>query len=123
MKISELMSSPVYAIKPNSTIRELDVILAGRWISGVPVISEDGELLGLVSKTDATRALVEDSDLYLKKTEVWEIMCSDVIAVQAEESVNRVAQQMLDAKIHRVLVYNGSDMVGIVSTFDFLRAV
>ena len=45
MKITEIMTSPVHSIAPEANLRELDQILAARSISGLPVVSEDGEVV------------------------------------------------------------------------------
>ena len=48
-------------------------------------------------------------------------MTSNVISVQADASIQDVAQMMVEARIHRVLVYEGTEPVGIVTAFDFVR--
>ena len=123
MKIPEIMKSPVQTIGPQATVQDLDALLAGRSISGVPIVSDDGELLGIVSKTDVIRQLVEDPDLYRKGTEVWRIMSAHVLWVSIDDDVREVAKKMLDAKVHRILVYDQAELAGIVSTYDFLKVV
>ncbi len=54
---------------------------------------------------------------------VDEAMTLGVRCVQAGASLGDAAAYMLDQKIHRALVLDGADFVGIVTALDFMRAV
>ena len=51
MKASEVMSSPVIAVRPEAPLREVARTLAERRISAVPVVDR-GRLVGIVSEAD-----------------------------------------------------------------------
>ena len=123
MRISEIMNGPVETVSPNLKISSLEQILKQHQISGTPVVASTGELVGIVSKTDLLGGYVEDPTLLKRGAEVWEIMTSDVLCAQTDDTVASVAKTMVDAHVHRVLVYDGDSLVGIVSTLDFLEAI
>jgi CBS domain-containing protein len=54
---------------------------------------------------------------------VREIMTPMVFHVRPQATVAELAQFLLRGKIHRALVMEGRELVGIVTTFDVLRAV
>lgn len=64
----------------------------------------------------------EESELdHLERHTVDEIMSRDVVTVLAGTLLPEVARRMLDHHVHRVLVVDGDDLVGVLSAFDFVR--
>jgi hypothetical protein len=59
----------------------------------------------------------------LEEHVVSEAMSNGVRAVQADASLAEAASYMLDHRIHRALVLDGSRLVGVVAAIDFLRAI
>jgi len=57
------------------------------------------------------------------KTVVKDIMTSHVITAQADDTIDRLAKIMHDKKIHRIIIQDKGQVVGIVSTLDILHAV
>ncbi len=123
MKICEIMHPDVETIQCDATIAELERLLRQHRISGLPVVSPDGELMGIVSKTDILSRLDLDGSLARSQKKVWEIMTPDILWVDAQEEVAEVARKMVEARVHRVLVYEAAALRGIVTSFDFMRVV
>ncbi|MCK5650758.1 MAG: CBS domain-containing protein [Gemmatimonadetes bacterium] len=61
--ISEIMQREVVTVNPDTSVRELLRILAESQISGLPVVSEAGEIVGVVSATDVIRLSLEESEI------------------------------------------------------------
>jgi CBS domain-containing protein len=146
LKVREIMTAPVITVKPDTTVRELADILAKSKISGVPVIDEQGGVLGMVSEADV---IVQDADLhfpyyiqflegviYLQSvhkfeerfrkafgSKVSEIMTEDVISVSPGQTVREVATLMADRNVNRVPVAEDGRLVGIVTRGDIVRAI
>lgn len=57
------------------------------------------------------------------KALVKDIMTSHVITAQAEDTIDRLAKIMYDKKIHRVIIQDKEQVIGVVSTLDILHAV
>lgn len=53
--VEEVMQDVVVTVTPDTTVHELLKILVRNQISGVPVVSEEGEIVGVVSTTDVVR--------------------------------------------------------------------
>lgn len=53
--VEEVMQDAVVTVTPETTVRELLKVLVRNQISGVPVVSEGGEIVGVVSTTDVVR--------------------------------------------------------------------
>ncbi|MEX2467443.1 MAG: CBS domain-containing protein [Gemmatimonadota bacterium] len=52
---------------------------------------------------------------------VDEIMSRDLVTVSAKTPLAEAARRMLDRRVHRVLVVEGDELVGLMSAFDFVK--
>ena len=63
--VDEVMSTPVVCAEPVTDIRRIARVLIDTGLSALPVLSESGGLLGIVSRGDILRAAVADPPLSL----------------------------------------------------------
>ncbi len=143
MKIKDIMTKKVITIPAHATLRLAASILAENEISGAPVVSEAGKLLGIVSEKDLFKALYPshaefyespgvwiDLDAIEKKTveaadkPVLDLMSKAVITVNPETPLMQVGSLMLVRGIHRVMVVDESGaIVGIATRRDIYRNI
>ena len=124
MRADEVMQKHVLAVSPELSLRDFEELLTAEDISGAPVTGRDGKLLGIASKTDIVRVLAQVSEgyeLYFSQLTVEDIMSEDVVVAAPEDDVESIARRMIDGHVHRVVVANGEEIIGIISTFDLLR--
>jgi CBS domain-containing protein len=57
--VGQLMSRPVYTIRSDATLRDVATLIYERRISPIPVVDGDGRVLGVVSRSDLLRVIVE----------------------------------------------------------------
>jgi CBS domain-containing protein len=69
--IEDIMQQAVVTVSPDTSVRELLRTLVANQISGVPVVSESGEILGVVSTTDVIRLGAQEAE-ESKGTLSWE---------------------------------------------------
>jgi len=147
----DLMTEKVVCVHPETPINDLIKTLVKNHITGAPVVEKRGRLVGVVSKTDiveydeksskkrgsvAKKSFYSDTNGKLKKdldklletknfgkALVKDIMTSHVITAQAEDTIDRLAKIMYDKKIHRVIIQDKEQVIGVVSTLDILHAV
>jgi predicted transcriptional regulator len=55
MKARDVMMSPVITVKPDSSVKEVAQVFVNRRISGVPVVDDQGNLVGMVTEGDLLR--------------------------------------------------------------------
>jgi CBS domain-containing protein len=127
MKISEVMQREVISANIDMSVQEVGRLLASEGIGGAPILSSDGQVKGIISRSDLINALAERSDEGLMifsdpTVKVWEIMTQKVLKVEADDDLQSVAQKMRDDHVHRVLVYDGGELVGIATSFDLVCA-
>ena len=70
MTVRDIMQEDVTTVSPGTPVRELTRILADQGISGVPVVTSAGTVVGVVSSTDVVRLAAEATDLQVP-VPVW----------------------------------------------------
>ena len=131
LRVGDLMTSDVFAVAPDETITRLQDLMSEKRIRHVPVVDDEGAVLGLVSERDVLRrTFSEDVDLplsvrldVLTAVKVRDIMTSEVETVEAEEDVATAAQVMLDNKYGCLPVVEEGVLTGIITEADFVRFV
>ena len=148
----DIMTHQVLKAKADWSVRRLVEFFAEQSISGAPVVSEDGKIVGVVSLTDILRhdSLPEKysepswaHEYYLDTldrqftpqeidslqlsveplTTVREIMTPHNYSISEETTAQEIAGSMLKNRIHRIFVTRGEKVVGIVSAMDMLKVV
>jgi CBS domain-containing protein len=112
VKVKEIMTTPVVSAEPDTPATEVVELLTAHRISGVPVIDQDGAVVGLVSEYDL---------LVKKGATAREVMSSTVISVTEDTDVEDVRALLIEMRIRRVPVVAGQRLVGIVSRSDLVE--
>jgi len=140
MKVKELMTENVLAVGPEAPLKDVAAILAEHRISGLPVISEQRMVLGVVSEADIlikergpearhggliawllVGGLPDDERLSARTS--GEAMTSPAITIGAERHVSEAARLMTENGIKRLPVVDADHkLVGIVTRSDLVRA-
>ncbi|MEI6803839.1 MAG: CBS domain-containing protein [Burkholderiales bacterium] len=64
-KVADVMWTPVPCVAPDADIRRVARVLLDSGLPGLPVVQDDGQVVGFVSRTDILRAVVSDPALDL----------------------------------------------------------
>ncbi len=133
MKARDVMTKQVITVSSDLSIRKLIQLLITERISGVPVVDDAGEVVGIISERDILKAVDRlikvkvslDEEREQKGSFNWVdgIMTKEVIFVSEDDPVEHVCKLMSERKIHRVPVMNGKKIVGIITSMDVLKTV
>ena len=63
--IADIMSTQIIAAKPDTSIREIAQVLFEERIGAMPVVDDSGQLVGLLTRSDILRTLVNEAPLEL----------------------------------------------------------
>jgi tRNA nucleotidyltransferase (CCA-adding enzyme) len=116
LKARDIMTKRVVTVCPETKVSELAKLLAGKRISGVPVVDESKCVVGIAT----------EADLLARKrgqNMVKAIMTTQVVSVGEETPLEEIAALLARKKIKRVPVLRGGKLVGIVSRADVVRAI
>ena len=107
-----IMTSHVVSIPPTTPVHEVAKLLSEYRISGMPVVDEEGHMVGLVT----------EADLISKQGDTAaDIMSTRVVTVNESTPVDEIAQILTSNRFKRVPVVRDDKLVGIVSRADIVR--
>ena len=116
--VGEIMTSDVLTVDPSDTIGETAQMMVERGVSSA-VVSDYGNLIGIVTERDLTRAVA--GRVHTSEARVREWMTSDPITLTPDASANEAAKIMLDNGFRHVPIVEEGRAVGIVSIRDVAR--
>jgi CBS-domain-containing membrane protein len=147
-QVADLMTRDVAVINRKSDVHELEKLLLEKRVHGLPVVDDDGILVGVVSQTDllawhynsgvdggayydTSRLRVTDEDTMaglrltdIQTAAVEEVMSPLVHCIRADLPIAVAASTMVCQRIHRLVVVDETLRVkGLISTLDILRAI
>ena len=128
--VRDLMRDRVYAVRPDDDLATVRDLMNDHAVRHVPVIDDDGTVVGLVSHRDLLRAaLIERADVprfversLLEQTFVRDIMTTYVETVSPDTELSQAAAVMLEAKLGSLPVTDNDRLVGILTEADFVRS-
>ena len=146
LTVKDIMIADVVTVTPDTSIRELAELLAGRKISGAPVVDPDRHVVGMVSEADVVLQDAElhfphyvpflDGIIYLEgfhkfrerfrkvfAVKVSEIMTKRIVSISPDASIHEAATLMADKKVNRLPVVEAEKLVGILTRSDIVRAI
>jgi len=145
VSVADIMTIDVVCVRPDVSVETITRILLERAISGVPVVSDQGVPVGVVSKTDVVRFLedrmgsdgdtsvrVPGGDAYdlgpgfhveeFARATASEVMSPLVFSIPADASIAQAAAIMAFDGVHRLPVVSGAgEVVGLISAIDVMR--
>ena len=152
LRAKDIMTSQILKAEEDWSIQRLVEFFGENSISGAPVISADGELVGVVSLTDIIiNGTITEGDVqsyepheyfihtlerrYAKEEissfkirdepliTIHDIMTPTIFKVIENTSIQKVADVMIKNNIHRVFVTSIEKVVGVISAVDMLKII
>lgn len=127
MQVSEIMSSPVYALRADDSVFHARSEMVSRGVSKFPVVEDGDRIVGMLTKSDIVFAGSVHSNPdrrgTLQQQYVGDICTRRVYDAPPGEPVERLVQEMASRNVSGVPVVNGSSLQGIITESDVLRHV
>ena len=111
----------IFSISPDDSVYDALVQMAKRNTGALMVVS-GGRMEGIVSERDCVRK-VDLEGRTPRETRVSEIMTTKVVSVEAGQPLEDCMALMIENNIHHLPVYDGRELLGLVSVRDVLREV
>jgi CBS domain-containing protein len=146
MKVEDIMTRDITSVGVNDSVEHVTNLLRRMNFTGVPVVKDDGTLAGIVTEKDIIRATLPGgldqlqemsylSDLYLtrlqnatkdndlSKMSISNIMSADVVTVQEDDPLERVASLMMERHLNRLPVVKDGRLRGMITRSDLIKAI
>ena len=144
LNASDIMTTDVITVKKETPLAELAEILTKNHINGVPVVDDEGLLIGIICESDLIRrdkklhiptvVALFDAVFYLESskkmekeiqlisaTTVEELFTRKVVTVDEKTPIDEIATLMTQKKIYTIPVMDGKRLVGVVGKGDVIR--
>ncbi|MCG6878723.1 MAG: CBS domain-containing protein [Deltaproteobacteria bacterium] len=144
LNASDIMTTEVITVKKETPLKELAEILYKNRINGVPVVDDEGLLIGIICESDLVRkdkklhiptvVALFDAVFYLESsknmekeikqinaTTVEELFSRKVVTVDEKTPIDEIATIMTQKKIYTIPVMDGNRMVGVIGKGDVIR--
>ncbi len=116
--IREVMEPHPITVKPESPIKEALEILIEKEISGLPVVDENDEIVGILSEKDLLKVFYEPED-----RTVGSIMTREPVTIAVDAPLVEVVDCLMAYDFRRVLIHEEGKLVGLVSRADLMPAI
>jgi CBS domain-containing protein len=136
MKAGDVMTTGAATVRPTASLAEAARLMIEHRISGLPVVDEGGQLVGIVSEGDFLRReggdrmrwieafLGEGSKVGdLSSRRVEEIMSKDPVSANVETPLTEIVDAMERHSVKRVPIVDNGRVIGIVSRANLLLAL
>ncbi|MCB0556866.1 MAG: CBS domain-containing protein [Phaeodactylibacter sp.] len=131
--VSTIMTTDVKIAGPDDATSVLDELFRQHRIHHVPIVEEEGTVLGIVSKSDFLYLLrsfgAHESDRFreaakLRAFKVKEIMVKQVETIHEDEPIKKAVALFSQNRFRCLPVVNAEDhLVGIITTQDIIQMV
>lgn len=121
-----IMATRLITCTADQPVREVIALMLNHRISGLPVVDEDRQLVGMVSEADCLRVLTSSAFHqygYPSEVPVSQLMTKEMHTIEADVKLPDVAQRFLAGRLKRLPVLTDGRLVGQVSRRDVLTAM
>ena len=145
MNAAEIMSQPAITVREDTTLEAVARTMLGHRIGSVPVVNDDGKVVGIVSESDfvgkdrgmpftafhapnilgqwITKDGVERIYEAARQMTARDIMTSPVESLTEDTPVTDIVRRMIRHDLKRLPVLRDRRPVGMVTHHDLLRIV
>jgi acetoin utilization protein AcuB len=131
MLVRDWMSSNLITASPDTTLLAAAETMKEHSIRRLPVVDDDGRVLGIISDRDlkaASPSLVSTIDVHehhylFREFKVKDIMTRKVVSVSPGDTVERAAVLMHQRKISGLPVIQDDCLVGVITLDDVSRVL
>lgn len=137
-----IMSAPVVTTRPELPVRDAVRLMLDRHISGLPVVDDEGRLVGIVTEADLLPKEAQPPvgepllgwfgrSLWLERLvtghrklegrTVGEVMTHNVVTAEEETPIHVLASRMMRYAVNRLPIVQAGRVVGIVTRADVLK--
>ena len=128
LAVADVMTMDPITVAVDARVEDAEQLLARYRISGLPVVDGDGQLVGVVSRTD----LLLDGGPMMTQVlrgrvsglRVGELMSTPAVTASLTATLVEAARIMRDQRVHRVVIVDEQDVpIGVLSATDYVTLI
>lgn len=128
-QVYDAMTPEPIAISPKAKLREVEALFESHDFNGVPVVDDQGHLIGILTKFDLLKAFCFDAHALIPHyDEIMEqsaemIMTHEPVSVEPHLPLSRLLQKLVEMRTKSLPVVENNRLVGIIAREDVLKAL
>ncbi|MCS5619214.1 MAG: CBS domain-containing protein [Myxococcota bacterium] len=123
----DIMTSPGIVVNPEMSVFTAIPILIKNKVTGCPVTTPDGMLLGILSELDCMKVIASDAfyadDYSNSDILVSRYMTDDCLTITADMGIFRIANISLEHTLRRIPVVEDGKLIGQVTRSNVLKGI
>lgn len=119
IRAKNVMSRKITTVTEGVNLKRVMRLLAENRITGVPVVSEDMHLLGIITEKDILKALLYGKDV--KNKTAGELMTTHLVTFEEDEDLMTIFKTLVEGSFRRVPILSNGRLTGIVSRRDIIN--
>lgn len=131
--VLKLMTRKPETVRPSDTMEAVRMIFEKRGFHHIPVVEEDGRLVGLVSYTDylqLIRSVFDNrqetriNEQVLHATLVKDVMTKSLLCLSKDDSAQTALRIFKTNQFHSLPVVDDEQhLIGIITTYDLMKVL
>ena len=121
LSAQNIMTKEVLVVHPATPLLQAMEILVEKQISGLPVVDDEGNIVGVISEKDFLQLLM--SDMITSKEIVGDYMSADVQFFTPQDSVIKICEFFMNMNVRRVPIVENGKVVGVISRRDIINLI
>ena len=117
-KAADIMTTNVITVKKDMVLTEVIALLLRWHISALPVVDDEGKMIGIVSEIDLVNLTFDGN---AADTKVEEVMVTDIVSFSPNANLAELVQSFSQKHLRRVPIIEEGKVVGVISRRDILR--
>ena len=114
----DIMTQTVITVKEDLILTDVIKLLLRWHISGIPVVDDDNNLLGIITEHDVVNFTISGN---AADTKAREVMTKQVETCAPDTLFEQIVNDFASRQIRRVPVVENGKVVGIISRRDIIR--
>ena len=117
VNLEKIMSRDVVTVNQNAEIYDVLRMMVDGNITGLPVLDDDGKLVGIVTEKDVMSRMLTTHNTQGKAADY---MTAEVISFNVNDNLLDVISALAKNNFRRVPIVSGEKLVGIISRSDII---
>lgn len=114
-----IMSKKITTVTKDTNIRHVMRLLSEKQVTGLPVVSQDMRLLGIVTEKDILEELLYGKDVKTKTA--GDLMTADIVSFDENEDLMTIFRTLVEDNFRRVPILSNGKLTGIISRRDIIN--
>ncbi len=118
--VRDIMTKEIVTIDADKTALDAAKLMTEKGISSVFIVNKDGNPVGIISERDFIKKICA-KELIISQIKVGDIMSKILTTAGPETPIEVAVQRMVNHKIRRLPIIEGTKVVGIITVTDLAK--